>query len=286
MIDEVQSNSSMNVGSLLKQWVVPIVAILALIQPWIVALYKKFFLRGKIHIYETDTIEVGFSGLGPTIGLYGTLRAIQRDQFIRSINLAVVRQRDSSTHQFEWGLFRSGKASVSSPDDISFELPSGFMLMTKAPHRYNILFTEKQVRDDIQTHAQDVKKAWSDRVHEMIGKQLIEMREESAPLAAEINKVLGTLFENFSKDKTFSEAFIAIDHLFYWEPGTYTLNMNVTTARPYRSYSRSWPFELSKQDSERIRSNVIMILFAACDRDIGVFNFAYLPYKNWPSIKP
>ena len=280
MIDEVQSNLSMNVGSLLKQWVVPIVAILALIQPWIVALYKKFFRQGTIDIYETDTIEVGFSGLGPTIGLYGTLSAIHRDQFVRSVNLTVVRQKDSSTHQFEWGLFRSGKASISSPDDISVELPSGFMLMTKAPHRYNILFTDKQAMNDIQTHAQDVRNAWSDKVTGAIGKQLVEMREELAPLAAEINRILENLFDNFSKERTFPEAFSAIDRLFYWEPGEYTLSIDVTTARPDNSYSRSWAFELSKQNSEKIRSNVIMILFAACDRDIGVFNFAYLPYKN------
>jgi len=280
MIDEVPSNLSMNVGSLLKQWAVPIVAILALIQPWIVALYKKFFRQGSIDIYETDTIEVGFSGLGPTIGLYGTLCAMHRDQFVRSVNLTVVRQKDSSTHQFGWGLFRSGKASISSPSDITVELPSGFMLMTKAPHRYNILFTDEQARNDIQTHAQDVRNAWSDKVLEAIGKQLIEMREELAPLAAEINRILEALFDNFSKEGTFSEAFSAIDRIFYWEPGEYTLSIDVTTARPDHLYSRSWTFELSKQDSEKIRSNVIMILFAACDRDIGVFNFAYLPYKK------
>ena len=44
-----------------------ITAVIALIQPWIIYLWKKFFRRSKIEIFPTGLIEIGFSQFGPTI---------------------------------------------------------------------------------------------------------------------------------------------------------------------------------------------------------------------------
>lgn len=68
----------------LKSWGTLIVAAVALIQPWLIAAWKKFLRRQKIEVYEAGTMEIGFSTFGPTIGLQGAVRAINRDAFVPS----------------------------------------------------------------------------------------------------------------------------------------------------------------------------------------------------------
>ena len=95
---QLDAQASDSLTAFLKGWGSLIVAAVALVQPWVIGLWKKFFRPGTIDIHETGTIEVGYSGFGPTIGLRGTLRAVHRDQFVRDIQLAVAKLKDDSKH--------------------------------------------------------------------------------------------------------------------------------------------------------------------------------------------
>jgi len=68
-----------DVKELLSKYGTLIVAIIALIQPWVVYLWKKFVRKGEIKLYPTGSIEVGYSSYGPTIGLHGTFRCLNQD---------------------------------------------------------------------------------------------------------------------------------------------------------------------------------------------------------------
>lgn len=109
---------------LLRTWGSLIVAVVALAQPWAFAFYRRFFRPGQVDIYETGNIEIGFSGFGPTIGLYGTLRALNRESFARSIDLRLVRLKDRAEHRFSWALLRSEKLSSTSGRDMTFQFCS------------------------------------------------------------------------------------------------------------------------------------------------------------------
>jgi hypothetical protein len=84
-----------------------VVALIALIQPWAVYLWKKFIRKEEINLYPTGSIEVGYSSFGPTIGLNGTFRCLNQDVFVNSISVEIIKQKDKSTHSFDWGVFRS-----------------------------------------------------------------------------------------------------------------------------------------------------------------------------------
>lgn len=143
----------------LKGWGSLIIAGIALIQPWLIATWKRFFRQGEIDIHETGGIELGYNNFGPTIGLNGTLRAANRDQFVRSISLTITKMKDNSRHTFEWGLFRSAKLSSSGTQEMSFELPSGFMLTTAQPHRYSIQFYDAMAYAEVRQHLDKLREA-------------------------------------------------------------------------------------------------------------------------------
>ncbi len=69
-----------------------IIAVTALVQPWFIALWKKFFRSPKIEIYPSGSLEIGYSDYGTTIGLHGTLRAPHGDVFVKSLRLQLTEQ--------------------------------------------------------------------------------------------------------------------------------------------------------------------------------------------------
>ena len=84
-----------------------VIAIIALVQPWLIALWKKFSRNPEIEIYPSGNLEIGYSEYGPTIALHGTLRALHGDVFIKRIRIRVRRVRTNEEHWFAWAAFRS-----------------------------------------------------------------------------------------------------------------------------------------------------------------------------------
>ncbi|MFH1709378.1 MAG: hypothetical protein ABIF71_15880 [Planctomycetota bacterium] len=83
-----------------------VIAVVALLQYWLIPLFKWFFFPGRIDIYETGNLEAGFCELGPTIGLTGTLRATGADMFVRRMKV-VVTDAQNKHFEFEWNVFRN-----------------------------------------------------------------------------------------------------------------------------------------------------------------------------------
>ncbi len=251
-----------------KSWGSLIIATVALIQPWALALWKGAFRRGVIDIHETGKIEIGFGPLGPTIGLQGTLRAIHQDQFVRSAEITLIRKKDNSSHSLPWGLFRSGSLFVGREQQTSLELPSGFMVTTLQPHRYNIQFYDIGVQGEMQPYLVRVKQAWLEVAR--------TTPTNPAPILGDLSEARYT---EFMKSNIWVDAFLAIDRQCHWESGKYLLTLSVNTARPNRSYRRHWTFELSDDDARQLRLNALTSFRESCGRPSQYF-FAYPDYRQ------
>jgi len=71
----------------LKQNWEGIVATVALLQIWVIKLYERYFRKPCLDIYPSQNPEIGYSDWGPTVGIFGTLRAPQEDVFVRQISI-------------------------------------------------------------------------------------------------------------------------------------------------------------------------------------------------------
>ena len=94
-----------------------LVAFVALIQPYLFWLYKKYWKPGSVDAYSAGHVEVGYSNFGATLGLQGALRAIDRDLFVSDISLTLTRISDSSAHTLVWTAFRPPAALVNPSKD-------------------------------------------------------------------------------------------------------------------------------------------------------------------------
>ncbi len=242
----------------LKTYGTFIVAFLALIQPWIIALYKRFFRQGEIDIYETGSIEIGYSTFGPTIGINGTLRCHHNDLFVQDIKLELVKQKNSSRHIFDWGVFRNQKLTMSG-DQNEFEIPYGFMLSTSSPRRFNIQFHDIQVKSEMQTVINKVNEEWVKGIIDIIYQGDPQLLPEAGGLSSYPSAIIG-FYEQFKKKDTHVQAYTDLDRMCYWEEGKYSLIMTVQTAKPNKQFIKKWDFNLSEQDKESVRLNSVNML--------------------------
>lgn len=266
--EEEKTTRMLEVLAGLGPWVV---GVLALIQPWVIAGWKRFVRKGLIDIYETGYIEVGYSSMGPLIGLLGTLRAIHHDQFVRSIDVTVTKVKDGAHHQFEWSMFRDLKLTIGGGPIASFEMPSGFLLMATQPRRYNILFSDSNVQVEIQNKIQALKQAWGSFQWEATRKN---------PSIQSDQQWQSNLFVEFSKEPSCPVTSNELQRLCWWDAGQYNVQITIQTVRPDRSFKRNWSFELPESDSQRLRmGNVFTMVREACQQQPWQYTLAYVKYE-------
>jgi len=256
------------------------VAFAALIQPWLVTVWRKVFKRGKVDIYETPTAEICFSALGATIGLTGTLRSRDRDMFIQSARLTL--GKNGTTRNFHWFAFRVPKISVGTTAgqsaEISMDAPYSFMILMLEPHRFNILFSDTALIQEAQPKVEKLKQEWIPSI------QSVEVPELPLDPSVQRNliKKLRRAHVGFSTTGKYRETLTFLEKAFPWEAGTYELTLHISTARPDRNHKKTWKVTLSELEVANLRNNISFALEEALGLPLmpGVYTFIQTPLNK------
>lgn len=257
-----------------------ILAVYGIVQVWIIALWKKFIRQGKINIYETGNIEIGYSTFGPTIGLNGTLRAMGKDIFVKSMDLLVIREKDKAQHIFKWIAFRPPKIDLAGSQPITMEIPSSFLISSDSPHRFNIIFNDNDLFEDIRPLVNEYIAEW----YKVTG-QLTKLWTPSLGVIPQPNTITlqSELIEKFKKNKIHLDMYQTLDRKCYWDEGDYSLTVNVRTSKPDKVFSNKYEFSITEADSKNLKLNVIPILQEPISSYLRIqnypYNFAYTAYK-------
>ncbi len=269
--------------NIIKEYFAEIIALLALLQPWFISLYKKYLNKGKIEVYETGNIEVGYSSFGTTIGLNGTLRCLNKDLFVRKMAVEIVRQRDNSTHILEWGIFRSAKTSFKGEIEGTFELPSGFLLNTNFPYRFNIQFHDMNLQDEIRSITTKISQEWNKSVADYT--QMIMNNPAVRKQSEASDDPYWQLYDIFRKTPLYMEVYTKLGQLYYLDCGKYFMKLTIFTSNPDQIFENGWHFSINDEDSNMLRLNVLNMLDDLCGRrPTGApYFFAYPNYNKQPS---
>jgi hypothetical protein len=235
-----------------------------------------------LELYESGQIEVGFSTFGPTLGLFGTLRALHQEMFVSNIQVHVTRESDSSIREFQWAAFRPNTITLApaAQQPLSFETASGFMVSQNAPRRFNIFFIDPVTQGLV---GGALMKAWDafSKIRAQIGFEDIAQLAYVDPARAK--EKLTALAEEYTRHPGQLEAYNRLGKLCYWQAGTYRLAATIGTTRPDRSFQRSWRFEVSEADAHQLELNIIAMLWARIDAESGKpgrpYFFAYPKYE-------
>lgn len=242
-----------------------IIAFVALFRPEFSYVWRRS--RSNMEIHPAGPIEIGFSGFGPTIGLFGVLRPIAYDQFVKASSITIVRDGDGLTHNFLWAVFRPNDLTTQPPS--TFQMACGFQVSLGTSHKFNIQYHDQVTLHSMRDAASSLERAWSEW-----------LREKNIALSGMTPANYGLVYAEFNKarQQEVAACWDALNQVFYWREGRYELNIKVETSRPTRSYTYKYGFNLSKQDCERLRLNIIGIMRGICSDPNVVWQFSSVPY--------
>lgn len=259
------------------QWGPWIISAIALAQVWIIALLKRV-KKPSVEIYESGNIEVGYSGFGPTLGLLGTMRSLHKDVFVQRISATLTKLKDQSVHSFNWRAFRPNTISLGTAEPFRFEVASSFLLTSNNPFKYNIFFVDESFTAEISPKVIDVSQKWI----EYRTKRLNELKKQypdNFNMLLDNPMLNQTIYDELSESGDLTHAYTIIDRACYWEPGEYTLLLQIATAKPNRTFNKEFSFSLSEDDVKLLHFNTITILRSMCGFN-DQFNFASPEYKK------
>jgi hypothetical protein len=256
-----------------------ILSIYAIVQVWAIALWKRFIWKGKVVIFETGWIEVGFGGAGPLITLTGTLRAQRQDVFVQEVLLHLTRESDSNTFSLEWIAFKAPQIKIGDPTATTLELPSGINVRVDQPMRYSIVFCDKKLQSQINRKFSPIANEW---------KQFLFQRREKIQRAARNpntteDAIAEQYLAEFMKTSEITQAALKFQEGTNWlQSGIYQIKMEVKASSPDKTFSEEWMFSLDQELSDGLRANSLATLKELCLGKLEYFtaSLEYIKKEN------
>jgi len=231
---------------------------IAIFEFWIKIIWDSFIKNGKLLFYETDIIDISYSIWGITIGLHGTVRALDNDIFISKVELKVIRKKDKAEHLMQWLAFTSPGLHYSGNEPQKTEVPYGLMISKSAPHLINIAFNDIDLANELRSHHNKYLNEWFE-VCEKIS-EINPYYDQKVTVSQETITRQKQIVEEFKSSKTRIDYFGFLDKNCFWDKGEYELYVYFYTSKPDKKYCYEYKFQITAEENERIKFNNITIL--------------------------
>ncbi len=249
-------------GSLREQgpW---ILSILAVAQFWIWFLVRKSGGRKHLELYESGSIEVGFDANGPLIALAGVLRPMDREVFVKSVDVALVSEKDKARREFRWIAFKPNFL-IPPAGAKAWEMPHPFLVTPGDTRKYNIVFHDVEGFQQVKGILQSYYHHWRETE-----RRILEWRQRRGgpsqpagsglpPAEAKIDHE--DLIGEFKKQDACVSAYTDLNHRCYWEQGSYGITVKVVTEGGAGDFTRAFRFTLGKLDAQTLKGNCVAML--------------------------
>ncbi len=265
-----------------------LITIVSLVQPGLLLLigfaYRKYWVKGKIVIHPTSSIQIGYGPNGATVVLTGSLQAVTTNQFVAGMNVTVTNEKTKECHRFDWQAFVVGHQRVTnSGPDSYFEVPAGFMVSPQQGHRYTIMFVDQELQDDqVRPAVRRLEKEWTknaNALHEWAQASLQDPGSR-AIVGEKFNATASEIFNNLKSGELYAEVARVLERNCYWRSGWYHLTLHVKTSHPDQAFEHNWRFVLTEEEANSVCGNVEATLAEVCQMPHSPYVIAYVAYHD------
>jgi hypothetical protein len=264
----------MTIAEFIDTYLAHLVAVIALVQVWALAAWKRWIVKGRIEFHPAANIEVGFSSFGSTVALPGTLRAVKKEVFVSDMGVTITRLQDQAKHTFTWRAFRSNTFSAASMAPEAIDLATSFNLLPTSPRPINVVYASAEFASRYAQQAEQLRAAWQ----LFVAGKMAELGDQAASLVNTAGFV-DALFGEFSHEQAALDLYTQISNGFYWQAGRYKLDLGINCASPTNSMHYTWFFELTQDDEQKLRLNALVMMKEICSIQV-IYNFIYKPYAS------
>lgn len=219
-------------------------SVLALMIPIWKWLYVRFVKRLKIDFLPSGMITLFHNKSGSYLSLGGVYEAKNQMTTIKEISAKVIRGSDNATLSLIWSTFPSPTyRKVAGNFETSFETAHPFKVEADTLAPAFVEFSNAAINIDEVTNG--------------ILRPLINA---SFPILSQPDITLLTADTMVRALPEFKGAWLALNDHFFWKAGTYELIL--TTVHSKGCFDKIYGFQLSDQESSRIRRNIDSLLIA------------------------
>lgn len=210
---------------------------------------NPFTRKAKLKNHIANTIEIGFSQYGPTLGISGVLIALSHIILVEKISINLMHKTEGTQHIFDWFAFRPHQFTEISYSQFDLRTPSKFTVISTQPYKYNIIFSDYHQYTAMNPTLKKIRTSWEKRV------------EKSTPVSLEDYK---NLFGNFTAGNWFSDFIRELQEMSYWEEGEYFVTTIISTESPKTYLELKKSFSLGLDDVENLKQNSFAIIADLC----------------------
>ena len=197
---------------------------------------KGLLTKTKLEIINHKVIEIGFSSFGPIINLNMAFSALNKEAFIKDIQLTLIHE-NKETHQFHWEWFEEVLLELDMPENISI------------PYKKN----QKAIAIKVPTETLVEKK---------VGFQTKKYHSEYSKLYSATNQTHINLIQSHSDPtqikatKEYNEFRDMFKKHFPWKVGQYKGKIQVTIANRKTTFDQTFTFEMTNLDVKNLELNI------------------------------
>jgi hypothetical protein len=262
------------------------IAVAAFFRPDVTRLWKKYVKKPKVTIFKTGNLEIGFSGIGATIALRGTLLATNKEVLIPRMLCRVQRLADNETSEMGWVFVREDLISITaqtktlaSGENSQFRLPHAFYAFPETTHPYSVLFSNESTMNEMNRLLEVVREKWS-LWSQGILKSYSSHDKGQALGPDEYDLLLVNSFPDFCASPLIANIMEELLKYQFWTAGKYHLEFVVQSASPDDEFKREWYFHITEKDSSLLNKNIMWMLAAICKLPFGQWHYCYPHYEK------
>jgi hypothetical protein len=215
-----------------------VIAAIALIQPWFIFLYKKFFKKIHVSFLPSSTIKLFYNKSGSYVSLGGVIESKNQSCIVNNISAKVVRLSDKAELKTTWSTFSSpifqfvaGNSVTSSETARPFKIESNglcpvFVEFENSDNETNNRL--KEIFDEIKNKTDEIVKQPKD----------IDSAKKELKNYSKYNKYEKELLENY-----------------YWKEGNYVLYYTITYNEKF-TLTYQYTFSISRKEVEKLKENI------------------------------
>lgn len=246
-----------------------ILAIIALIQPWAIAAWKKFFKPLKVTFIPSAKIKLYYNRSGAYIYLGGVIEAKNRPVVIKDIAAKVIRQSDKAELTMDWSSFMVPVfQSVGGNSVTTSEIARPFMV---GANGLNPIFVEFANTDAQMTNRLS-------KIHE---KLTLESRRIANIINTPFEQAKGQL-QAIPEYQTFREELL---ENFYWKVSDYQIELSISY-NDNKTELYKYRFSLDQDETNEFKKNIETAMFCELSflyyqpANFTVFQKSFIPLEE------
>lgn len=258
-----QSTNAMSTYEL----VATIIALIALIQPWVIKLWKTLFKRVKIAFIPSGKIKLFYNRSGAYVRVDGVIEAKNQSTIIRDISAKVIRLSDKAELKMDWSSFNA---------PVYQNVAGNIVTTTEAARPFKVMANDLF---PVFVEFANVDGICLNRLEEIHNDLIAQAREIAGPTIP-----LEQARETFRKTSKYQSSKEELIEGFYWKVSEYVLKISVQYSNNKKK-DFSYKFSFDQSEITEFKKDIEKSMDCAVDNLYGQMPTFYYPTKDYIEVE-